>query len=438
MVSAANARVGAVQVLQEVLQQGHSLTQALERQRPQAGNEAALVQAMCYGVCRWYFRLQAIAEAMLDKPLKQRDSDIQCLILLGLFQLIYMRIPAHAAVQETVAVTRLLKKNWASGLVNALLRRFQREADAILAGVEQDDIAATAHPRWLLQQLQESWPADWPDIIAANNTQAPMSLRVNLARQDRDSYYRQLQDAGIQAELSPVTGTGIILQQAMDVERLPGFVEGLVSVQDSAAQLAAELLSPMAGERVLDACAAPGGKTAHILERMLQAGADKPDVTAVDIDEQRCQRIQQNLQRLGLSARIVVTDVADTSGWHKDMFDRILLDAPCSATGVIRRHPDIKLLRRADDISILVQTQARLLRAAWSLLKPGGTLLYATCSVLPRENVQVVTDFLAESADAREQHIEADWGRPQAAGRQILPGENGMDGFYYARLVKQE
>jgi 16S rRNA (cytosine967-C5)-methyltransferase len=438
VVTVAKARLEAVQVLLEVLQQGRSLTQALERALPQAGTEAALVQAMCYGVCRWYYRLQAIAEAMLDKPLKQRDSDIHCLILLGLFQLIYMRVPAHAAVQETVAVTRLLKKHWASGLVNALLRRFQREADAILTSVDQDEIAATAHPRWLLQQLQQSWPADWTDITTANNTQAPMSLRVNLARQDRGSYLRQLQGAGIPAELAPVGEAAVVLQQAVDVERLPGFQEGLVSVQDCAAQLAAELLSPRAGEQVLDACAAPGGKTAHIIERMQVDGDDQPAVTAVDIDEQRCARIQQNLQRLGQSARLVTADVAATADWCLQPFDRVLLDAPCSATGVIRRHPDIKLLRRPGDISTLMQTQARLLRAVWPLLKPGGTLLYATCSILPMENVQVVSDFLAEAADAREQPIQADWGRPQAAGRQILPGENGMDGFYYARLVKQE
>jgi 16S rRNA (cytosine967-C5)-methyltransferase len=439
MAAVTNPRLVAVRVLLAVLQQGHSLTRSLEQHLIGVDTEAALVRAMCYGCCRWYFRLRAVADSMLDKPLKSRDRDVDCLILLGLFQLIYLRVPDHAVVQETVAVTRALKKHWASGLVNALLRRFQRQADNILAAADQDPVALSSHPRWLLESLQQAWPDDWSRLVAANNEQAPMTLRVNLAALDREQYLAQLQAAGIQAQPALVGEAALVLQQALDVERLPGFTRGQVSVQDAAAQLAAPLLCPEPGARVLDACAAPGGKTAHLLEYLRRAGDTSPALTAVDIDAQRSERTAGTLQRLGLSADMITADVADSQHWWGGIpFDHILLDAPCSATGVIRRHPDIKLLRRASDVPMLAHTQAALLRALWPLLRPGGMLLYVTCSVLPQENAQLVAAFLQDTADAREVALDTSWGHAQEVGRQILPGEQGMDGFYYAKLNKQE
>ena len=294
-------------------------------------------------------------------------------------------------------------------------------------------MAQSAHPAWLLEHLQQDWPADWERIVSANNATPPMTLRVNAAHSERDTYVAMLKESGTSCEPARHTEYGLTLSQPVGVDHLPNFTDGAVSVQDAAAQLAAQLLDARPGERVLDACAAPGGKTAHILER--QPGLAK--LLALDISEERIQRLTDNLRRLGLSATTCVGDATNpTSWWDGRPFDRILLDAPCSATGVIRRHPDIKVLRHAEDLRQLTQTQAQILTALWPLLKPGGMLLYVTCSILQQENSQQIQDFLATQADARHNLIDAEWGHAQAAGRQTLPGENGMDGFFYACIQK--
>lgn len=429
-----SARTAAVTVLTQVLNQGSSLSSAmppvLTKLHP--STERALAQEMCYGMLRWYPRLAAVLDCLLDKPLKARDADVRCLLLLGLYQLIYTRIPDHAAVTETVAAAKALSKPWASGLVNAILRGFLRDRDRLLSEADRDETAATAHPAWLLEEIKTAWPDDWRAIIAANNQRPPMTLRVNARQTRRDDYLAKLAQAGMTASSAPHTTHGVILDQPVDVERLPGFGTGEVSVQDAAAQLAAMLLDVRPGQRVLDACAAPGGKTAHLLE--LQPDID---LTALDSDAGRLRRVEENLRRLRLPARVIQGDAALPDAWWDGApFDRILLDAPCSATGVIRRHPDIKFLRRPEDIDALAQTQTRLLEALWPLLKPGGMLLYATCSILPQENERRITRFLAAHADAAEQVIGAEWGRPVSAGRQILPGEDNMDGFFYARIQK--
>ena len=429
-----NPRAVAVGILQQVLAQGQSLSAQLpEALEGLALERRALTQELCYGTLRWLPRLEWLLGQLLDKPLKAKDQDVHLLALLGLYQLGFMQIPPHAIVSETVAVTTTLNKPWARGLINALLRRYQREQSAWESALAKDPVAHSAHPAWLLQLLQRAWPKDWEAIVQANNQRPPMTLRVNRRQASRDDYLQQLQQQGIAATATPHAPDGLTLARPQGIEQLPGFASGRASVQDAAAQLAATLLATEAGMRVLDACAAPGGKTGHILEC-----SDPAEVVALDVDEQRLARVAQNLARLGLSATLLSADAATPSAWWDGKpFERILLDAPCSASGVIRRHPDIKSLRRAGDIATLVTLQATILDALWPLLAPGGMLLYATCSILPEENHQQLASFLARHGDAQEQVIDAAWGQAAAIGRQILPNQDGMDGFYYACIRKQ-
>ncbi len=430
-----DARTLAATVLTDVIAARRSLGATLTAHLELAGSprDRALVQELCYGVMRWHLRLAAVIGRLLDRPLKPGNDDIHCLLLLGLYQLIYMRVPPHAAISATVDSCKVLKKSWATGLVNGSLRAFQRTAAVLLAEVDRDITARTAHPAWLLDRLQQAWPDHWQALLDANNRHAPMTLRVNRCRIGRDDYLARLRQAGYEARVAIHGSTGVILEKPVDVVRLPGFADGLVSVQDAAAQLAAPLLAAQAGQRVLDACAAPGGKTAHLLETQ----PELTELVAVDNDADRAKRIDDNLRRLGLRASIVVADAAQPDGWWDGRpFDRILLDAPCSATGVIRRHPDIKYLRRPADINAVRDEQQRLLDSLWPLLGSGGMLLYATCSVLPEENVAQTAWFLRTHGDAVERPLDVSWGHECDAGRQILPGEDDMDGFYYACLQK--
>ncbi len=429
----ASARAVALAVLAEVLDKGRSLATALpERLAKLEPRERALAQELAYGTLRRLPRLEAIARLLLEKPLKRKDRDVLRLIYLGLYQLGHMNIAAHAAVSETVNLSKRLKKPWARGLVNAVLRRYQREAEVLEATADEEPSARYAHPEWLIEALRQAWPEQWREVLEANNARPPMVLRANRLQGGREQALQALDAAEIGAQAHPHAVDGIVLERPQPVERLPGFEAGALSVQDSSAQLAAALLTPQPGERILDACAAPGGKTGHLLEHC-------PDcqVIALELEPLRLERVRENLERLGLEAQLVSGDAGTPDAWWDGQpFDRILLDAPCSATGVIRRNPDIKSLRRAEDIAALAATQARLLDALWPLLKPQGMLVYATCSVLPEENSDQVDAFLARHPDARELPIEAAWGRAVAAGRQILPGQDGMDGFYYACLVK--
>ena len=421
-------RAAAAQVIDQVMN-GSSLSDCLPEQIKKISDvrDQRFLQALCYGVCRWYFRLDALANELLDKPLKEKDQDIYALILVGLYQLSEMRTSAHAAVSETVSATKNLKKIWAKGLVNAVLRNYQRREQELNEKINKTD-AQYAHPEWIVKKLKTAWPQDWQDILTANNQHPPFALRVNQQKISREKYFAKL--AGV--EIIPETQAGIILETPVDVQQLPGFSVGEVSVQDGAAQLAAEILELAPGQYVLDACAAPGGKTAHILE--LQKNVD---LVAIDEDGKRLQLVRDNLQRLQLSAKCIVADAGDPKAWWDGkLFDRILLDAPCSASGVIRRHPDIKLLRRTDDIPQLAKEQLRLLNALWELLKSGGLLVYATCSIFPEENAAVLQAFLSKHPDAKEEKLEINWGIPCEVGRQILPGMSEMDGFYYARLRK--
>ncbi|WP_251977356.1 16S rRNA (cytosine(967)-C(5))-methyltransferase RsmB [Salinicola avicenniae] len=402
-----------------------------------AERDRGFVKALCFGVCRTFPRLEALSGELLREPFKRRDSDVQALLLLGLYQLLHMRVPPHAAVSETAGAARALGKAWATRVLNGCLRRFQRESVALQGKVDRDPPVALWHPAWLLRELRDAWPDEWRAIAEANNEPGPMTLRVNARRITRDAYLAQLGEAGIAADPCRLSHDGIQLQAACDVRQLPGFDRGEISVQDEAAQLCAELLAPAlaepAGARVLDTCSAPGGKSAHLLERF------SIDLTALDVDAARLARVRDTLARLDLTAQLHACDAADPDGdwWDGTPFDVILLDAPCSGTGVIRRHPDIKLSRRYSDIAELAALQSRLLDAAWARLAPGGTLLYATCSVLPAENAEQIEAFLARTPDATaDLPPNLSWGAVAGAGRQLLPTREGPDGFFYARLHK--
>lgn len=424
-------RLQACAILEPIFRGDGSLSQAFgSGWGAPAGLSTALIQELSYGVCRWYHRLQFYAQVLLEKPLRAKDSDVHCLILLGLYQLFYLRIPAHAAIHETVEDAALLGKPWAKSLVNAVLREAQRQREDLLARAERDYAVWYSHPEWLLKRLKQEWPADYRVILDANNARAPMTLRVNLSKITRSEYVALLGQHELPARESDLVATALLLDSPCDVRTLPGFAEGLVSVQDEASQLVAQLLPLGPGLRVLDACAAPGGKTCALLEA--EPGLH---ILALDKEERRLPRMRDNLTRLAQQAEVRCGDIT-TDSFLAESFDRILLDVPCSATGVIRRHPDIKLLRTETEVTALYQTQQALLRAAWPLLVPGGYLLYSTCSVLAEENHLQIERFLAEQPAAKIQPLEIPAARLCAAGLQLLPIPGGNDGFYYALLRK--
>jgi len=429
----AGVRAAAARAVHAVRTLGRSLADIQGDPQALADRDRALAQELTYGTLRLLPRLDAVANQLLRRRLKADDRDIEALILVGLYQLSATRVPLHAAVAASVEAARHLRKPWAAPLVNALLRRFLRERGRLLAQAEESPEGRWLFPSWLLDRLQEEWPDDWPAIVAASNAKPPMTLRVNLMRSSTSEYLARLALSGQSGHPAPYTEAGITLERPLPTTKVPGFAEGAVSVQDAGAQLAAGILDAHPGERVLDACAAPGGKTAHILER----AGNRLDLTAVDKDPARLERVRENLRRLGLTARAVHGDAACPSdGWASPPYHRILLDAPCTATGVIRRHPDIKLLRREGDVRGLVELQARLLDAVWPLLAPGGYLLYGTCSLLPEENELQIQSFLFRQRDAGACVLDLPWGTARRVGRQTLPQEGGMDGFYYAKLEK--
>ncbi len=433
-----NARIAALELLAAVLDGGRSLAEAHGDNAAESGptdpRDRAFSRYLAYGVLRWLGALEWLSSQLLRHPLKSRDQDIQRLILLGLFQLWQGDSEAYAVVNESAECARLLKKPWAVGLVNAVLRRFQRERTEILERLNQQE-ARHAHPAWLLHILRTEWPEDWEAIVAANNQAGPLWLRLRQQGSAAEVAARLRQD-GFSVSKHPLAPAALRVHPAAPVERLAGFAEGRFSVQDPAAQFAAGLLQTEPGQRVLDACAAPGGKTGHILETTANI-----ELTAIDRSAGRLELVRQNLQRLGLADRrgleLRVADATEPDTWWDGMpYQRILLDAPCTATGVIRRHPEIKWLRTTEQVADAAALQAQLLQRLWPLLDVGGMLLYATCSVLNDENCRQIARFIANHPDARLSIIDAEWGHAVDPGRQILPGEEDMDGFYYARLRK--
>lgn len=425
------ARAVAARIIKQVLLQQASLTSLFAEQLPQLpDNERSLCQQLCYGVLRWQPQLQAISDQLLKKPFKNKDLDIAALILCGLYQLRSMRVPEHAAISETVNASKALGKNWASGLINASLRNYQRQQQQLEVVLAENDVATYAHPEWLVNRFKYDWPENWQAALDANNQQAPMILRVNENHFSRDDYVELLAKEDIKASPIKACKQAILLESACDVYELPNFTDGAVSVQDGAAQLVADLLQIESGQHILDACAAPGGKTGHILE-----SAAKLSVTALDIDEKRLAFVEQNLQRLNVSATLIAANASEVeTWWDGNPFDRILIDAPCSGTGVIRRHPDIKQLRREQDIHNLAIQQRELLEQLWSLLKPDGLLVYTTCSAFKEENEHQIRDFLQRHPEAEELRPATEPGQARPFGYQRLPGEEQLDGFYYACL----
>lgn len=408
------------------------LLSALQKNSQDKNN--SLIQELCYGVFRWFPKLEAMANFFIQKPLKEKDFDVYILILIGFYQLDFLRMPDHAAVFETAQAAGQLKKPWATKLINAVLRNYLRSKEKCEKAISQMPSAFYAHPIWLLEAFQKNWPENWLSIVKSNNQKPPMTLRINKLKLSCDIYWDKLKKENIQAKLQPCEylSNAIILNTACDARKLPGYAEGEFSVQDSAAQLAAELLLLSPGQRVLDACAAPGGKTTHILETERNLN----ELIAVDNKAARLNKVKENLERLHLDATLILADAAHPETWWDGKeFDRILLDAPCSATGIIRRHPDIKIIRQLEDIRDQTEQQSKLLHALWPLLKPGGLLLYVTCSIFPEENTLLLENFLKKQTDACEDIIHATWGAAQKVGRQILPSYE-MDGFFYARLCK--
>ena len=391
--------------------------------------DRAFVKALVYGFCRHYWSLKAISNELLSKPLRKKDQDIHIVLMLGIYQLKYLETPAHAAISESVDCCRELKKPWATKMINACLRRFDREQFE----PNSDNLEAdTNHPLWLVKALKKAYPAHSSKIIEANNTPAPLTLRVNRKQHDPEQYQELLLAEGLSAKRGEYGPEALILDRPVPVTALPGFAEGSASVQDEAAQICAHALRLLPNSRVLDACAAPGGKSCHMLE--LEPSID---LTCIDKDEKRCATIQENLSRLNLSARVIAEAAELTSNWwDKAYFDRILADVPCSSTGVIRRHPDIKMLREPEEVEALNRIQARLLDALWQTLAPGGLLLYSTCSILPEENEEQICRFISEHSDASALPIPALTISRQEFGYQVLPGESNMDGFYYCLLEK--
>lgn len=428
----ADPRIAAVNNVLAVLD-GRSLDHVLAVATATDERDRALAAELSFGVCRWYRRLDALISLLLQKPFKNKDRDLHVLLLVGAYQLLYSRIPPHAAVSSVVEASRGLGKAWASKLVNGVLRRLQREHAALEQRVDTDAASRFAQPDWLYQAIVAAWPVQAELILAALQGRPPMALRVALNQISREDYLERLAAQGLGAQAHPTVPSAVVLDSAVPVDRLPGFEQGLVSVQDAGAQLAANCLDLQPGQRVLDACAAPGGKTLDILQRV-----DGLQVTALDVDAERLQRVAQNLHRGGVQADLQAGDAAQpqAADWGQRHYDRILVDAPCSATGVMRRHPDIRLLRRATDLPELVQRQSAILSALWELLEPGGRLLYVTCSLLPAENAQQVAAFLACHADARAVELPTVPGTPCGEGVQLLPGIDDTDGFYYAALHK--
>ncbi len=399
-------------------------------------DDHALFKALCFGVCRHYRSLQSGINPLLKKPFKDKDADLLALLMIGAYQLSAMRVPAYAAIDSCVTASKRLNKGWASGLINAVLRRYQQQLEQ--GTVNRCDDSDTEHPDWLLAKLRHYWPEHWSAIIEQNNAEPPLCLRVNTRKLDRQHFIEQLAETGLSAHPGALSDDAVYVDdRQLAITELPAFAEGLVSVQDEAAQLAASLLDLAPNQVVLDACAAPGGKTCHMLER-------EPvlHVTAVDSDSERLQRVQQNLDRLRLQATLKTADINDLDNWWDGQsFDRILCDVPCSATGVIRRHPDIKLLRTSDDIKQLAELQLSIVKTLWQCLKPGGIMVYATCSVLAQENTRIIERFCKQTEDCQELPIDAKLGGGHIEsphGVQLIPQADGHDGFFYARLYKRE
>ncbi|MAR83992.1 MAG: hypothetical protein CMF55_04290 [Legionellales bacterium] len=435
--SGAHQRALAAQLMTPVLTEHQQLTFSDDLITNLPPTHVSWIKEVCFGSFRYYHQLQAILSTLLHEPLAKKHTDIHCLLIIGLYQIEHMKTPHHAAVNETVAAVKILNKIWAKGLCNKILRRYIKQRQSLLDNLKNSPEGQYSHPAWLIDNIQTAWPDQWENIIQANNQQAPQFLRVNQQKISRDEYQQILEQAEITSLIHPKEDHALQLNKAQPVLNIPEFSNGFSSVQDISGQRVVKLLDLQPGLEVLDACAAPGSKTCHILETEPQI----KKLVAMDIDAKRLLKIKENIIRLGLPSepcRMVLANACHSKEWWDgELFDRILLDAPCSATGVIRRHPDIKLLRQPDDVVEVVKQQKHLLHSLWPILKPGGKLVYTTCSILPEENEQQIKHFLKEHADAKVIKPDIDGGEALAYGHQCFPNTQGGDGFFYSILEKQ-
>ena len=429
-----DTRAVAAKALAEVALRGASLREVMERHArrlPDARDRAFLMALLSNGA-RWWLRFDAAIDGLLQKSLRHKDPAIHALLVLGLVQLEILQMRSYAAVAATVEATRALHRPQLAGLVNAVLRCWQRERETLNAQLDANPQTRHAHPLWLAAALVQDWPQQAESIMLANNIEPPLMLRVNRRHGPRAALLTQLESAGYTASAHPWLADALVLPHSVDVTRLPGFADGAFAVQDGAAQIAADLAQISDGLRVLDACAAPGGKACHLLERA------QIELTALEFAAKRGERIRDNLMRLRLDARIVIGDACIPQAWWDGIpFDRIVIDAPCSASGVLRRRPDVRLHRRASDLPALGAQQRRIVAALWPLLAPGGRLVYVTCSLLRAENEMVINELLATQPDAQAESFSLPVGHAAAVGWQILPGEGDLDGMYYAVLLKR-
>lgn len=423
-----NLRSLAARLIEQVVDKGQSLGTILPAaQKGLSDKDSALLQEICFGIARTLPQLDALIGKLMERPMTGKQRTIHYLLMVGIYQMLYTRIPPHAILAETVEGAVVLKRQSLKGLINGVLRQFQRRQTELLAELTGQSVNLL-HPSWLIKRLKTSWPAQWQQIIDANNQRPPMWLRVNRQHHSRDQWLKLLAAEGMTGFSDDLSVDGVRLEKPAAVNQLPGFSAGWVTVQDLSAQRCAQYLAPQDNEDILDLCAAPGGKTTHILEI-----APDARVLAVDVDEQRLSRVTENLARLQMQAEVKQGDGRTPADWCGErQFDRILLDAPCSATGVIRRHPDIKWLRRDSDIDELATLQAQILDAVWPHLKAGGTLVYATCSVLPQENHLQIAAFLQRHPEAQPVSLPGG----DINGLQVFPQQDGGDGFFYAKLIK--
>lgn len=394
--------------------------------------DLSFYRQICYGTLRNYYILNYYISLLLKTPLKNKDHDLHMLLLIGLYQIEFMRTPDHAAIDATVNAAKLLKKHWASGLINGVLRNFIRKKNNNFFTDKAEEWILNNHPKWLFEKLKSNWPNDWQNILKYNNSPPPMTLRVNLKEITREDYRKLLNKSNIENTIDELTPTGLRLTKPIDVSLLPKFEQGFVSVQDIGAQLAANLIRAQPNMRILDACCAPGGKIAHFGE-----ANEKSKLLGIDKNEERLKKVNDNLLRLNIQAKLICIDANKIKDWWDGIpFERILLDAPCSGSGIISHHPDIKLLRTKGDIKKFVHQQTVLLSSLWSTLALNGELVYCTCSILQEETNQVISDFLDSTPTAKILRIDAHWGVIQPFGRQLLPNPNKNGGFFYARLSK--
>jgi len=423
--SVQTARAAAALAIKGVLAH-ESLTPNLQQfTQGLSDQDRGLAKALAYGVCRHFFSLQQMVDKHLQKPLRKKDHDVYALLLIGAYQRFYLEQPPYAAIDSVVEAAKELKKEWAVKLVNAVMRKLNKQ---------KKPKPQFEHSQWMVDCLKAAYPEHYRAIIEANNQQPPLCLRVNLSKISREDYQQKLKAADIESQIGELCASSLYLaEKPSNITSLPGFEQGLFSVQDESPQLCAQLLDVKPGYRVLDACAAPGGKTCHLLEHEPDIG----ELWAIDIDANRLERVEENLHRLDLRASVICADVCDLEAWYDGQsFDRILCDAPCSATGVIRRHPDIKLLREPSDIERLTEIQLQVLESLWQTLAVKGQLLYATCSIMPDENDGIIKAFLAKHSDAQLLPITLPKGLKTDYGWQMLPENHAQDGFFYAKLCK--